>query len=310
MEYQSGIYQIENLINEKIYIGSAVNLIRREYEHFKDLKYNHHGNKYLQDSYNIHGKDNFIFEIIEYVKEKSKLIEREQHYLDIYFDNQKKCYNILPTAGSTLGRKMTKEQRIKNSERQKGENSPRFGIDMPKETVKKIQLARKKTLQKLKLKQGYCFISKSKIKFTKDQINKIVYMYNDGKPVKQIKKYFNCSSTPIYRTLKENNIELLNNGFIKCKNYWKGKHHTEETKKKISNSNKGKVFSKEHREKISLSKQNGNCSTAKLTVEDVITIKKMILEGCTNTYISKLFNVKQHTISQIKTGKTWSYITI
>lgn len=101
------------MINGKIYIGSAVNLNKRKYDHFYDLKKNLHRNKYLQSSYNKHGKDNFKF---DYIKNISILIEREQYYLDKYFDNCKKCYNIHPNAKSPLGikrKKTSKETRLK-----------------------------------------------------------------------------------------------------------------------------------------------------------------------------------------------------
>ena len=41
---ESGIYKIRNLINDKFYIGSAVNFIKREKEHFNDLRNNKQNN--------------------------------------------------------------------------------------------------------------------------------------------------------------------------------------------------------------------------------------------------------------------------
>jgi group I intron endonuclease len=112
----SGIYQIRNLINGKIYIGSAINLKVRKYNHFYDLKNNKHHNIKLQRSYNKYGLDNFSFEILEYIENKSKLIEREQ----FYFDTIKPHFNISPTAGSTLGVKCSDELKMKLSLSQKG----------------------------------------------------------------------------------------------------------------------------------------------------------------------------------------------
>lgn len=48
---------------------------------------------------------------------------------------------------------------------------------------------------------------------------------------------------------------------------------------------------------------------SKLTDKKVIAIKKMILEGFTNLFISKKFKVDPSTISVIRHGKTWSHIT-
>lgn len=81
-----GIYKIENIINSKIYIGSSVNLDNREYKHFWMLARNNHDNEYLQHSYNKYGKDSFKFDIIEECDENI-LIEKENHYIDIYKSN-------------------------------------------------------------------------------------------------------------------------------------------------------------------------------------------------------------------------------
>jgi len=100
---KSGIYKITNLITNQFYIGSAVCFRKRKVEHFSALKRNSHINKHLQNSFNKHGESNFIFEILEIVEDKTKLIEREQHYLDTL----KPHYNICKTAGNTLGREVT-----------------------------------------------------------------------------------------------------------------------------------------------------------------------------------------------------------
>lgn len=97
MKHISGIYKITNVINNKIYIGSSNNVYKRKNEHFSSLKANTHCNKHLQRAYNIYGKDNFKFEIIETCKENDLLII-EQKYLDKYFDNGVTCYNENPIA--------------------------------------------------------------------------------------------------------------------------------------------------------------------------------------------------------------------
>ena len=122
----SGIYQIKNIYNQKIYIGSTINFRDRARKHFNLLKLNKHDNIYLQRSYNIYKKENFVFEILESV-EKDLLIEREQYYID----NLKPDYNMDPTAGSSLGRKTTEEtkKRISKSRKGKyiGEKNPFYG---------------------------------------------------------------------------------------------------------------------------------------------------------------------------------------
>ncbi|MFD1957330.1 GIY-YIG nuclease family protein [Paenibacillus thailandensis] len=116
---KSGIYCIKNKVNEKVYIGSSVDLVSREYEHFNKLTNGKHENKYLQRSFNKYGESSFTFEVIEYVEDLSALIQVEQKYLDIFYDNKKSCYNILPTAGSLFGYRHTEESKRKMSEFQK-----------------------------------------------------------------------------------------------------------------------------------------------------------------------------------------------
>ena len=80
---KSGIYQIRNLVNNKIYIGSTVDIKTRWRTHKNNLRRNlDRPNKYLQNSWNKHGENNFIFELIEEVGDREILLTREQHYLD------------------------------------------------------------------------------------------------------------------------------------------------------------------------------------------------------------------------------------
>ena len=95
---KSGIYQIRNLVNDKIYIGSSENLYIRYREHFYTLNKNIHRNGKLQKSFNKHGEQNFIFEIIEFIEDKNKLLEIEQYWID-RFKVVKTGYNIQPIAG-------------------------------------------------------------------------------------------------------------------------------------------------------------------------------------------------------------------
>ncbi len=110
MSKESVIYLIKNLLNNKIYIGSAINFYNRKKQHISALKNNKHHSIALQNAWNKYGEDNFDFEIIEVITESSSLIVREQYYLDKYKSfNSKNGYNICKIAGSTLGFKHTDE---------------------------------------------------------------------------------------------------------------------------------------------------------------------------------------------------------
>lgn len=97
-----------------MYVGSAVNLKNRKKNHLVELRLNRHYNIYLQAAYNKYGENNIIFEVLEYIEDKNKLIEREQFWIDKFnSSNREFGYNLSPTAGSPLGYKHTAETKIK-----------------------------------------------------------------------------------------------------------------------------------------------------------------------------------------------------
>jgi len=96
-----GIYMIENLIDKKKYIGQSKNIKSRMYSHRHFLKTNTHANKFLQESWNYHGVNNFKFEIIE-VCEDCDLDYYEKLYVEKYKTaNENFGYN--QTSGGCLG---------------------------------------------------------------------------------------------------------------------------------------------------------------------------------------------------------------
>jgi len=117
---ESGIYKIKNIVNGKIYIGSAKSIKKRWGQHISALNKNSHDNIYLQKAWNKYGEGNFEFTIVEEV-ELNDLIIMEQHYIDLYnVCNRSIGYNLLPTAGNLLGYKHSDESKRKMSDSQKG----------------------------------------------------------------------------------------------------------------------------------------------------------------------------------------------
>ena len=52
---KSGIYQIKNTLNGKVYVGSAKDFEKRWKRHFKDLENGVHSSIKFQRSFNKHG---------------------------------------------------------------------------------------------------------------------------------------------------------------------------------------------------------------------------------------------------------------
>ena len=76
------VYQIKNIKNNKVYIGSSKDIGSRWAEHKRDLKVGVHRNQHLQKSYNKYGKNNFVFEILEYIDDINIQYEREQWWIN------------------------------------------------------------------------------------------------------------------------------------------------------------------------------------------------------------------------------------
>lgn len=96
----SGIYQIENLISGRRYIGSTVNFKNRFRQHKCGLRGGKHENTHLQKAWAKYGEDAFSFTVLLYC-EKENLIFHEQRVIDTY--NYNSMYNISPTAGNCSG---------------------------------------------------------------------------------------------------------------------------------------------------------------------------------------------------------------
>jgi group I intron endonuclease len=63
-----GVYQIKNNMNNKIFVGSSMNLHGKSNSYTLQLKTNTHSNKTLQADWNLYGSAAFTFEILETLK--------------------------------------------------------------------------------------------------------------------------------------------------------------------------------------------------------------------------------------------------
>lgn len=134
----SGIYKITNTIDDRIYIGSAVNFRYRWKKHLKDLfEGNHHSPK-LQNFYNKYGVETLKFEILDYCEPIRKLLlAMEQKYLD----DLKPEFNVCKIAGSSLGVKRTDEFK----EKLRKANLGKVLSEEQKEKIRQGNLGKKQT---------------------------------------------------------------------------------------------------------------------------------------------------------------------
>lgn len=109
-----GIYKIENKINGKVYIGSSIEIHVRLMNHKYMLRANKHDNEYLQKSFNKHGENSFIFDVVELCSIE-KLIEKENFYINKLSSNNLKLGYNLATVNEFRRNNFNNEVKVKNS---------------------------------------------------------------------------------------------------------------------------------------------------------------------------------------------------
>jgi group I intron endonuclease len=212
---KSGIYIIKNVINGKIYIGSAVNVEKRLYAHRWALQKGNHCNIHLQRAWDKDGEGEFLFETF-LTCDRRYLIFYEQLTIDssMVRHGRENIYNISPHAGSSLGRNHSEATKYKIGLKSKGRWT---GKHHTEETKQKIRLGnigknkgRKASIEtRNKMSKG----GKGRT-FTEEHRRKIG-LANIGRK----------KSTEEIEKLRKANI---------------GKKHSEEAKKKIGGAFRGK----------------------------------------------------------------------
>jgi group I intron endonuclease len=88
-----GIYKIINVINNKFYVGSAVNFSRRKTRHFSELRGNKHSNAKLQNAWTKYGEAAFVFVIVEELEIGVDILAAETVWLKQHVGKDY-CYNL------------------------------------------------------------------------------------------------------------------------------------------------------------------------------------------------------------------------
>lgn len=122
---ESGIYKLTNIINGKIYVGESTDLYLRKHQHQYCLDNNCHTNLHLRNSVAKHGKDNFVFSVIEYCPPEA-LREREIYWI-LYLKSTNSEYGYNKSVGRDLTT-LLKEVRDRIRASLKGRKRPEVGI--------------------------------------------------------------------------------------------------------------------------------------------------------------------------------------
>lgn len=127
----SGIYLIRNIKTGKLYVGQSANIIRRWNNHKSMLNKHKHSNIHLQRAWILDGEAAFEFSIIATcVPSIEILTDFEQYWIDLLSPE----YNISPVAGSTLGISLSDSHKLKISLASKGKPKSQAMRDALKQT--------------------------------------------------------------------------------------------------------------------------------------------------------------------------------
>ena len=134
------IYKLTCIINNKIYIGKAVNLYNRLRNHRNSQNYKE-GKCYLQNAIKKYGWSSFIVEILETFDEfnkerdKDKILEREAYYIQLFdATNSSIGYNLCKYSNDRTGVPCSEKTKIKMSNASKGRPKSREAVEKMRQT--------------------------------------------------------------------------------------------------------------------------------------------------------------------------------
>jgi group I intron endonuclease len=145
MVYIGRIYRIDNLENEKFYIGQTRTSLSRRFNDHKSDSRSGKVNMVLYNAMRKYGTEMFTIEDVEVFEAETKedlskiLNEKETYYISVLKPN----YNTAPGGLGHTGCKWTEERRIRFKERMSGEGNHNFGKPLSEETKNKLSEALK-----------------------------------------------------------------------------------------------------------------------------------------------------------------------
>lgn len=219
------IYKATCLIDNKIYIGKTVySLNKRKHSHIRISKDN--PKTYFNKAIAKHGPESFIWEILEEA-DKEKLSEREIYWIKNLDSFKPKGYNLTLGGEGNLGWIPSQETKNKIGKANGGKNSSWYNKKHTQDEKEKIRASVTKwweTVPKdvLDIRNKNLSDSKKGCKFTEEHKRKI----SEGNKGKIViiseEQKVKISKTRLERGCGKGE-----------KNYWYGKHHSEETKEKM-----------------------------------------------------------------------------
>ena len=258
-QIKSGIYSITCKVNNKVYIGSSINIAKRWREHLSLLRSDKHPNQYLQHTFTKYGEESFSFSIVVGCEPEMLLIEEEKQ-IKIY-NSFNDGFNLVETPTTNmLGYKHTEETLKKMSVAKKGKRSSTAKFD--DKTIEDIRGKFFNGERVSALAKEYGIVRQT--------IGRIVYL----------KSYQDVPVSTEYREMLSNLKEAKENGKHPRSKGW---NHSEE-------------FVERFRKAVSKSRA---ADKRALTPEQIRDIRYRAQQGETYKVLSAEFGVNQMSISKI-----------
>lgn len=104
MKFSMGVFQIRNVVNGKVFIGSSDNLDAIWNRHRTELNFGGHRNTTFQKEWKEFGEENFRFEILSEIEHregegidyKKELTQLEKMFIEELQPYEEKGYHTLP----------------------------------------------------------------------------------------------------------------------------------------------------------------------------------------------------------------------
>lgn len=289
----AGIYKISNKVNGKVYVGKSIDIERRYREHFNDLK-NNKDTTYLQRAWNKYGEENFEFSILKECQSE-ELRCWEEYYIELHEScNREKGYNLKYISEGVeyhseetkqklreinLGKKASEETKQKMSESRKGERHWLHNKHLSEEHKRNLSKSLK----------GRSLSDDMRRKVNENHFRTFLGKHHSVESIGKIKQ-----------TREERGLNKSEN------NPMYGKHHKEETKIKISEANRGKSISENHKKRISESVKGEKNIKAKLTWKIVGEIRDEFALGSGTVFeLADKYDVTVNSIRNVVKFKTW-----
>ncbi len=351
--HAAGIYCIENIVNQKRYIGSAKKIRLRFSKHKFELESNRHPNQHLLSAYQKYGAQNFCFSLLAVLKPEgdelekdffSRLLALENEFINRYRVNEKEFgYNIRLCAESNRGithaadaltrvkgKKLSAITRQKMSATRQGDKHPSATITTEQAAEIKILLAlefrnvnvaayfnvKKSIVNDIKnggawphvevppaAVEAYVvprFFSQNQSRLNPADVKKVKYLLAQGLARPVIATYLNIAPHRVASIKSGKTSAHVQLSSADIAQYERLMPLAELA---VAEQLHKSLRAPRHSPRGSQNK------LAKVTEQEVLQIKGLLLDGTAVREVATQFGVSADCIYKIKSGDNWAYLT-